>query len=574
MSFRNRPVLDRKHRPRWQDELRTQQLIVAGFALAIAVAIGIFAATAWGDHYDAHLKPVASVGGVSYDVDDVARRMDIIGSELQARYLDLQGQLGGFRDPIIQQTQQAISSAIQGLASTAADSLVSGQVLNDSANRYGITVDHAAVSAEVTRRQTLVERLKLSLITIPALPKDAKAGATPTDADWARAESDIKAIVDQINGGGDFASIAKDRSSDPSASSGGLLGWVAGGDASYDAYFKEARAAATGALVGPIKDDAGYHLLRLEARQATGPDKVLKDLLTGAGVTDAEYRAYVRGELLRKAFNDYFTTKVMTNYQPQREVAQILIKAPQGVVVPQQHLRHYLASPLPGQQDQSTATDAQWAAALARAEAFRVAASKPDADWFALTRDSDDPGSASGGGDLGWYDPASSSFVPEFKDAVAKLAIGELSQPVKTQFGYHIIEVTAKRGTPGDQASGLVTTLRAHPEQFAKLAKEQSEDPTSAEKGGDIGWVIRYQLDKELSDKVFELTKPDQISDPIQTSTGFYIFKLVDSSPLRFVPKQQLDEVRQTGFSRWRSEIRGGFLTWVDPQFTAAPTGA
>jgi len=39
MSFRNRPVLDRKHRPRWQDELRTQQLIVASFAIAIAVAI-------------------------------------------------------------------------------------------------------------------------------------------------------------------------------------------------------------------------------------------------------------------------------------------------------------------------------------------------------------------------------------------------------------------------------------------------------------------------------------------------------------------------------------------------------
>ena len=47
MSFRNRPVLDRKHRPRWQDELRTQRLIVAGFAIAIALALGIFGATAW-----------------------------------------------------------------------------------------------------------------------------------------------------------------------------------------------------------------------------------------------------------------------------------------------------------------------------------------------------------------------------------------------------------------------------------------------------------------------------------------------------------------------------------------------
>src|SRR6267143_1256177 len=132
MSFRNRPVLDRKHRPRWQDELRTQQLTVAGFALAIAVAIGIFAATAWADHYDHHLRPAAAVGNVTFDVDDVARRTEIIGSELQARYVDLQSQLGGFRDPLIQQALQGIATALQSIASTAADSLVSGQVLADA----------------------------------------------------------------------------------------------------------------------------------------------------------------------------------------------------------------------------------------------------------------------------------------------------------------------------------------------------------------------------------------------------------------------------------------------------------
>ena len=60
MSYRNRPVLDRKHRPRWQDELRSQQLIIAGFALAIAVALGIFGAVAWSSFFDANLRQVAS----------------------------------------------------------------------------------------------------------------------------------------------------------------------------------------------------------------------------------------------------------------------------------------------------------------------------------------------------------------------------------------------------------------------------------------------------------------------------------------------------------------------------------
>ena len=135
MSFRNRPVLDRKHRPRWQDELRTQQLIVAGFAIAIAVAIGIFAATAWSDHYDAHLRPVAAVGDTTYTVDDLTDRMDDIGSELQARYLDLSDRMGGVRDSLIQQGLQAIQDALQTLAPTATDSLILGRVLNASAGR-------------------------------------------------------------------------------------------------------------------------------------------------------------------------------------------------------------------------------------------------------------------------------------------------------------------------------------------------------------------------------------------------------------------------------------------------------
>ena len=66
MSFRNRPVLDRKHRPRWQDELRTQQLIVAGFALAIAVAIGIFGAAAWSSYLPDAPAPVALVDDTTF----------------------------------------------------------------------------------------------------------------------------------------------------------------------------------------------------------------------------------------------------------------------------------------------------------------------------------------------------------------------------------------------------------------------------------------------------------------------------------------------------------------------------
>jgi parvulin-like peptidyl-prolyl isomerase len=59
---------------------------------------------------------------------------------------------------------------------------------------------------------------------------------------------------------------------------------------------------------------------------------------------------------------------------------------------------------------------------------------------------SKDTGSGANGGELGWSPP--SNYVTEFADAVSTLPIGEISEPVKTQFGYHIIQVVAREELP------------------------------------------------------------------------------------------------------------------------------
>jgi peptidyl-prolyl cis-trans isomerase SurA len=56
---------------------------------------------------------------------------------------------------------------------------------------------------------------------------------------------------------------------------------------------------------------------------------------------------------------------------------------------------------------------------------------------------SEDPGSAAEGGDLGWAGPG--SYVPEFERQLAQLQPDEISQPFRTQFGWHIIQLLGRR---------------------------------------------------------------------------------------------------------------------------------
>jgi peptidyl-prolyl cis-trans isomerase C len=85
------------------------------------------------------------------------------------------------------------------------------------------------------------------------------------------------------------------------------------------------------------------------------------------------------------------------------------------------------------------------------AEAKKISETlKKGADFAELAKkNSIDPGSAKNGGDLGYFSPG--QMVPEFEQAAAKLKPGEISEPVKTKFGYHIIKVTDKKmGKPVD----------------------------------------------------------------------------------------------------------------------------
>ncbi|HEX6473620.1 MAG TPA: peptidylprolyl isomerase [Candidatus Limnocylindria bacterium] len=574
MSFRNRPVLDRKHRPRWQDELRTQQLIVAGFALAIAVAVGIFAAAAWNGFYESNLRQAALVDGSPVERGDMLKRIQIVAAELQATAVDLQGHQGGMRDQIVQQQLQTVNSTLQNVPNVGSESLVTGLLLDRRAESLGVGPSDEEIQAEIDRRRLNGKRLQLSLIT--ANPEKDENADEPTAKQWADAKAKIDDIKAELDGGGDFATLAEQQSDDPSKALKGLLGWVEGNDGQFGDYFKAAADAEAGDVIGPIKTDTGWYLLHVDDREDAGRDTTLDDFLSSTGVTDAEYRDYVRQELLRGDFQDYFKDKVVTRYQPQREVAQIFLNADQGQPVPKLRIRHLLVQPIPGEQDQSGATAAQWRAAKREADELRTEAEKQKNDqWWELAKQSDDPGSATRGGYLGWYDPLSMSqqFVPDFATAVNDLRIGEVSQVVRTEFGYHIIQVTERRTSAQELADRLVQQLRDDPDSFAEVAETESEDVSSAQDGGDLGWIIPYQLDADRDEAVFGMTEPDEISDPVVTGAGIYIYKLIDSAELRFVPESQRNQVGSSGFSRWLGEMRDQAGVWVDAEFNATSAG-
>jgi len=106
--------------------------------------------------------------------------------------------------------------------------------------------------------------------------------------------------------------------------------------------------------------------------------------------------------------------------------------------------------------------------------------------WNQLAKDnSNDPGSADSGGELGWV--GKGQFVKEFEDAARALNIGEVSDPIKSDFGYHIIQVEERRGPEDSEivkrwlASGFtVGDIKAHTrydllkDEFTKRRQEQA----------------------------------------------------------------------------------------------------
>ena len=168
---------------------------------------------------------------------------------------------------------------------------------------------------------------------------------------------------------------------------------------------------------------------------------------------------------------------------------------------------------------------------------------------------SQDPSAKENKGELGYF--SAFRMVYPFESAAFKTAKGQISNPIRTKFGYHIVKVLDIRDNRGEVTVEHIMVMKPATdtkelndkaetaindiykkflagENFEALAKLYSEDKASAPKGGLINRFGSGQLSStEFEDAAFALTKENPVSKPTKTNFGWHIIKLVE----RFQPK-------------------------------------
>ncbi|PLX23309.1 MAG: peptidylprolyl isomerase [Marinilabiliales bacterium] len=162
---------------------------------------------------------------------------------------------------------------------------------------------------------------------------------------------------------------------------------------------------------------------------------------------------------------------------------------------------------------------------------------------------SDDPSVKNNGGDLGYFSVF--QMIYPFESAVYNTKIGEITMPVRTKFGYHIVKVkdkrkawgqvkvahimlTVPRGTSSEvekQNKQLINEIYHKAKQgqdFAELAKEYSDDKGSARNGGELPWFGVGRMVEEFEKAAFSLNTNGEISQPVRTSFGWHVIKRID----------------------------------------------
>jgi len=557
MTFKAKPVVKRAQRPAWEGQSRRNFYLNIGFGIVVLVSVAILVIAGALSWYDEHLTSVGSVDDQSITKDEFRDRFQIESwrmdeAERQIRTAVVAGHL---TEADAQSQLESLRNTRDQLAAIALERVIDSKLQARLALEEGITTTPEEVEAQLLEEATTPEQRHAWVIAVA--PELGQGSVTPTATQKAAARKAADAALADLQGGKAWEDVAKEASTDAaSAPQGGDLGWLRADDRQLDeSYLTAVFAAELNTPSGVIEGaDGTFRIGRVTEIAAEVVDDAYQSKLTNDGIDLAKYKTVVLADVVHQKLEDKIVAQV-TQPGPQRHVQEIFIRqADEGLGADAIKVRHILYSPNDDPSGAATldAGDPAWAAAeqLAQATYLKV---KADPELFdSIARAESDEGSAQGitgtGGKLPYFD-SQSSIDEAFRAAIAApgLKAGDLLEPVKSSFGWHVIQVMYL--PPDLDRLNALKGLADQGEDFAALARDNSEGE-EAGAGGDLDWVARGQLDASLIDAIFA-TEIGKTSDVVTVENdGLHLFKVLGEE-VRTPEGRQLEQLRSTAFSDW-----------------------
>lgn len=209
-----------------------------------------------------------------------------------------------------------------------------------------------------------------------------------------------------------------------------------------------------------------------------------------------------------------------------------------------------------------------------RGESFELLASKYSDDPSArdIPASNGNPSQKGNGGDLGYF--TAFYMVYPFESAAYNTAVGQISSPFRTKYGYHLVKVTDKinalgkikvahinvKINPSDSLAAIskIKEIKAQIDlkkiSFEEAAKAYSDDKGSAQNGGTLPWFEVTRMVPEFIAAISKINGIDGVSEPVLTNYGWHLIKLIE---LKKTPDYQeyMAELKQKVAKDSRSEI-------------------